>query len=181
MRCWQMGQSCEETQRILAQDVPRFFEESEFPPRRDNIVNRILLKCKNCWKTQYDKARVKCLSLRKGSAGIRKEQSLAEKIEEIEKHLASEDVKAFQAEIRSNTCVATEIHLLHNFLKSGMKIRRPPGTDCTFETAGKTYQIEVYQPAKSRVASLNAIQRSTPRWVSARNTEKAAEWIRTLR
>ncbi len=38
--------------------------------------------------------------------------------------------------------------------------------------------------AKMRLGSftrLNAIQRSTPRWVSARNTEKAAEWIRTLR
>jgi len=38
--------------------------------------------------------------------------------------------------------------------------------------------------AKMRLGSftrLNAIQRSTPRWVSARNTEKAAEWIRALR
>jgi len=78
-------------------------------------------------------------------------------VEDVKRHLNVNEIKALESELKDNSRLGklhTEIYLLWKYSNSGLKIRRPHGTDCIIKTDMKEYQIEVYQPDTSKVKSL---------------------------
>ena len=83
-------------------------------------------------------------------------------VEDVKRHLNVNEIKALESELKNTKRLGklhTEIYLLWKYSTCGLTIRRPPGTDGIIKTDMKEYQIEVYQPDRSKVESLKDAQK----------------------
>lgn len=83
-------------------------------------------------------------------------------VEDVKRHLNVNEIKALESELKDTSRLGklhTEIYLLWKYSNSGLIIGRPQGTDCIIKTDMKEYQIEVYQPDRSKVESLKDAQK----------------------